>query len=187
MGEGEGLRCTPFGVEASSQDHGVGGHELPGADRSARGPSETACGRRLLRHRDPGEVPAAEPNANCQQRLSSPKENGARHVNGHLSARWCTGSHIQKSARVVPGEPAGLLGEGHMATELTGPESHRKSLGDPESGARQTEPCSNVEQLTTLLKSAWAQTKPETLQNLVASMPRRVAKCLKMKGEYIGL
>ena len=50
-----------------------------------------------------------------------------------------------------------------------------------------TEPCSNVEQLTTLLKSAWAQTKPETLQNLVASMPRRVAKCLKMKGEYIGL
>ena len=48
------------------------------------------------------------------------------------------------------------------------------------------EPCSNVKELTVLLKSAWAMIKPATLQNLVTGMPQGVAKCLAMKREHIG-
>ena len=50
----------------------------------------------------------------------------------------------------------------------------------------ETEPCSSTEQLTALLKSAWANIKLSTLRNLVASMPQRVSKCLALKGEHIG-
>ena len=50
----------------------------------------------------------------------------------------------------------------------------------------EAEPCSSIEQLTALLKTAWSKIKPSTLQNLVASMPQRVSKCIALRGEYIG-
>ena len=50
----------------------------------------------------------------------------------------------------------------------------------------EAEPCSSIDELTALLKSAWANIKPSTLHNLVASMPRRVSTCVAQKGEHIG-
>lgn len=47
-------------------------------------------------------------------------------------------------------------------------------------------PCSSLAELTALLKSTWANMKPSTLRNLVASMPQRVSTCLAMKGDHIG-
>lgn len=50
----------------------------------------------------------------------------------------------------------------------------------------ENDPCSSIEELTALVKSAWAKIKPSTLHNLVGSMPKRVMQCLAQKGGHIG-
>ena len=44
---------------------------------------------------------------------------------------------------------------------------------------------SNLGQLEKALRRTWAQISPQTLKNLVASMPARVSLCVQLRGEYI--
>ena len=96
------------------------------------------------------------------------------------------GAYVQGSLTEVPTERWGFLGQEHMARELTGPQSNRKSLGNTESEARKIEPCSSVQQLTALLKPARANIKPAKLRNLVAGVPQRESKCLAINENHIG-
>ena len=47
-------------------------------------------------------------------------------------------------------------------------------------------PLTNLGQLEKALKRTWANSSPQTLKNLVASMPSRVSLCVQLRGEYIG-
>ena len=44
----------------------------------------------------------------------------------------------------------------------------------------------NLQQLSANLKVAWANINPSILENLVAGMPARIAKCIQLNGRYIG-
>ena len=44
----------------------------------------------------------------------------------------------------------------------------------------------NLQQLSAILKVAWANINPSILENLVAGMPARIAKCIQLNGGYIG-
>ena len=46
-------------------------------------------------------------------------------------------------------------------------------------------PPSNLGQLEKELKRTWANISPQTLKNLVASMPARLSLCVQLRGEYI--
>ena len=165
-----------------------GGHESPGAGRSARGPPKVVCGSRLLCHRDPAEVLASHPCAGHQHLLGSGKENGARDVAANLPARWCTGALIQESPTFVPGERGGLLEQEHMTSWISPDLNSIENLwGILEAEFTKAEPCSSIQQLAVLLKLAWANFKPATLRKLVAGMPQRVARCLTMNGKHIEL
>ena len=165
---------------------GGGGHESPGAGRSARGPPKAVCGSRLLCHRDPAEVSASQPCEGRQHLLASDEEICARDVAANLPARRCTGALVQGSPTLVPRDRKGLLGQEHMTRDLTGPQPNRKSLGNTESGAHQSRALIQHSAARALHKSAWANFKPATLRKLVAGMPQRVARCLAMIRGHIG-
>ena len=84
------------------------------------------------------EVSSSQHREGRQQRLGSDEENGAQDVAANLPPRRCTSAQDQGSPTVVPRERGGLLGREHMARELAGPQSNRISLGNTESGVRQS-------------------------------------------------
>ena len=47
-------------------------------------------------------------------------------------------------------------------------------------------PSTSVAKLTARLRATWANIPRSTLKRLVESVPQRVARCLALKGEYIG-
>ena len=50
----------------------------------------------------------------------------------------------------------------------------------------EVKPATTLDSLQNTLKTVWSEISPETLQNLVASMPGRIASCIKMRGGYFG-
>ena len=50
----------------------------------------------------------------------------------------------------------------------------------------QQEPATNLGQLERRLKKAWRDISADTLRRLVASMPSRVQKCARLRGDYVG-
>ena len=47
-------------------------------------------------------------------------------------------------------------------------------------------PSTNLKQLSENLKISWRDINPSILENLIAGMPGRIAKCLQLNGGYIG-
>ena len=50
----------------------------------------------------------------------------------------------------------------------------------------QQEPATHLGQLERRLKKAWRDISADTLRRLVASMPSRVQKCARLRGDYVG-
>ena len=48
------------------------------------------------------------------------------------------------------------------------------------------ERATNLKVLEKQLVSAWKEISPETLEKIIAGMPGRISKCLKLHGDYIG-
>ncbi|KAI6654507.1 hypothetical protein LOD99_903 [Oopsacas minuta] len=48
------------------------------------------------------------------------------------------------------------------------------------------ERATNLKMLEKQLILAWKEISPETLEKLIAGMPSRINKCLKLNGDYIG-
>lgn len=49
----------------------------------------------------------------------------------------------------------------------------------------QQEPATSLNQLERRLKKAWGEISTDTLRNLVTSMPSRIQKCVRRRGEYV--
>ena len=48
------------------------------------------------------------------------------------------------------------------------------------------ERATNINMLEKQLLLAWKEISPDTLEKLIAGMPSRINKCLKLNGDYIG-
>ena len=48
------------------------------------------------------------------------------------------------------------------------------------------ERATNLRVLEKQLVSAWKEISPEILEKIIAGMPGRISKCLKLHGDYIG-
>ena len=48
------------------------------------------------------------------------------------------------------------------------------------------ESATNLKMLENQLIEAWKEFSPVTLEKLIAGMPFRIKKCLKLNGDYIG-
>ena len=64
--------------------------------------------------------------------------------------------------------------------------TNRKSLGIGLRNIKDMEPTTNEKTLIKNVKDAWSHIPPEILELLISGMPKRIFKCLQLKGGYTG-
>ena len=147
-------RPTTVGIKTSRQNYGVGRHESPSANRTARHPPEADRRHQVLHYGDPGKVPASQPGADRQHRLgmSSPSFQQDR-VHKHM--RQTKPKNGAETSYQVSGIRVFSLWPGN-SPKL---ESHRKSVGDPKSTVLRSRALLQRRRADGAAKSAWVNIK----------------------------
>ena len=186
MGKRTGFRSTTAGDKAPCQDYGVGRHECPGSDRAARSTQRQSVdakyyAREILENSLLPSLARTVSTGSVLKKKMVPEmssvifqQDGAPAHASKEAQNWCHDklpSFWDKDT--WPGNSPDLNPIENL-------------WGILKAQLNEAEPCSSIEQLTALLKTAWSKIKPSTLRNLVASMPQRVSKCIALRGEYIG-
>ena len=95
-----------------------------------------------------------------------------------ISTRWSTSPYQQKGSRMVLQQSTLFLEERYMARQLPRFVPNWKPMSQPPERA-------SLDGLKKQLQIAWEKKKPETLEILYNSVPNRIRKCIKLKGEHI--